>query len=100
MFVLISAFRHPDAVFITWSQLAMVSRVAIPLVLYVLAIEFLGIYVASALFMAVFMITLGDFRWWTVLATSLLIPLVFFFVFEIQFLVPLPKGPLEAALGY
>jgi hypothetical protein len=24
---------------------------------------------------------------------------VFFFIFEVWFLVPLPKGPLEAALG-
>jgi putative tricarboxylic transport membrane protein len=28
------------------------------------------------------------------------VPIVLFFLFDIWFLVPLPKGPLEAALGY
>jgi hypothetical protein len=29
-----------------------------------------------------------------------LVPLILFFVFEVWFLVPLPKGPLEAFFGY
>jgi hypothetical protein len=28
------------------------------------------------------------------------VPLMLFMMFEVWFLVPLPKGPLEAALGY
>jgi hypothetical protein len=59
-----------------------------------------GIYVASALFMAGFMATLGSFRWWQVLLAAVLTPVITFWVFELQFRVPLPKGPLEAALGY
>ena len=31
---------------------------------------------------------------------SVLVPLVLFIVFEVWFLVPLPKGPLEAFFGY
>jgi len=99
-FALVSAVRAPDSVFVTWGQLTQVARVFGPLLLYVAAIAFLGIYVASALFMVLFMVTLGSFRWWSVALASALIPLVLFWVFEIQFRVPLPKGPLEAALGY
>jgi putative tricarboxylic transport membrane protein len=72
----------------------------VPLFLYVLGIAYLGIYVASALFMAVFMIMLGSFRWWQTALGVVLVPLVAFWVFEQQFRVPLPKGPIEALLGY
>ncbi len=34
------------------------------------------------------------------LGVSILVPLALFFMFEKWFLVPLPKGPLEAWLGY
>ena len=34
------------------------------------------------------------------LGVSVAVPLVLFFMFEKWFLVPLPKGPLEAMLGY
>jgi len=33
------------------------------------------------------------------LGVSISVPVVFFVLFEIWFKVPLPKGPLEAALG-
>ncbi len=99
-FALVSAVRAADSVFVTWGQLRQVSRVLVPLVVYVAAISSLGIYVASALFLALFMMTLGSFRWWAVIVASLAVPLVFFWVFEIQFRVPLPKGPLEVMLGY
>ena len=39
------------------------------------------------------------FHYWLKL-TALLVPVVCFWVFELQFRVPLPKGPLEAMLGY
>jgi pimeloyl-ACP methyl ester carboxylesterase len=100
VFALVSALRSPDGVFVTYGQLRQVARVFVPLALFVAAISFLGIYVASALFMALFMATLGSFRPWSVALASLAVPLVAFWVFELQFRVPLPKGPLEAALGY
>jgi putative tricarboxylic transport membrane protein len=89
-----------DEVFVTWRQLRQVLRVFVPLLVFVVLIAWLGIYVASALFMALFMVTLGAFRPWTVALASLLVPLIAFWVFEIQFRVPLPKGPVESALGF
>ena len=49
---------------------------------------------------AFFMCAFGEFRLVTALATSIAIALVLFAVFELWFLTPLPKGPLEAALGF
>jgi putative tricarboxylic transport membrane protein len=99
--VLFGVLRNrTDEVFVTWRQLRQVLRVFVPLLVFVVLIAWLGIYVASALFMALFMVTLGAFRPWTVALASLLVPLIAFWVFEIQFRVPLPKGPVESALGF
>jgi|SRR5262245_5998431 len=60
----------------------------------------LGIYVASAIFIFAFMIAVGRENVFKSLGVSVLVPLALFFMFEKWFLVPLPKGPLEAMLGY
>ena len=97
---LVSALRREDSIFVTYSQLRLVAQVFVPLFLYLLGIAFLGIYLSSALFMALFMVTLGAFRWWQTALATVLVPLVIFWVFEQQFRVPLPKGLIEAFLGY
>lgn len=76
------------------------SAIFVPAVIYVFATAYIGIYVASAIYIAAFMIFFGKFAIWKALAVALSISLVSFMMFEIWFLVPLPKGPLEAALGY
>jgi putative tricarboxylic transport membrane protein len=60
----------------------------------------LGIYVASAIFIFAFMITVGRENILKSFGVSVFVPLALFFMFEKWFLVPLPKGPLEAMLGY
>ena len=60
----------------------------------------LGIYVASAIFILAFMIVIGRENPLKALGVSVLVPVALFFMFEKWFLVPLPKGPLEAWLGY
>jgi hypothetical protein len=42
---------------------------------------------------------LGKYAWWKVAAVSLGVVVAFFFIFEIWFKVPLPKGPIEALFG-
>lgn len=98
--VFVQGMRAESRVLVTWAQLKQVSLVLLPLAVYVFAIGYLGIYLASALFLGGFMIAFGSFRWWSILAAAVLIPLVTFWVFEMQFEVPLPKGPLEAMLGF
>ncbi len=71
-----------------------------PLLLYVALIRGLGIYVASALLIGWFMLRHGEHRRVTVAAVAVAVPLLLFAVFERWFLVPLPKGPLEALLGF
>ena len=72
----------------------------VPLIAFVAAIHFIGIYVASALFIAGFMMAFGHNGVLKSIAVGIGVPLVLFFMFEKWFLVPLPKGPLEAMLGY
>ncbi len=91
--------------FVSVSSLKMILSVMIPTVIYVGLIggvgplPALGIYVASATFIALFMKWLGKYAWPITVAVSLGVPLVFYLLFEIWFKVPLPKGPLEAAFG-
>jgi putative tricarboxylic transport membrane protein len=86
--------------FVGRGQLRDVLKVFVPTAVYVGLIGFIGIYVASALFVAVFMRWLGRFRWPVIVVVSVGVPLSFFLIFELWFLLPLPKGPLEDALGY
>ena len=86
--------------FVSWDRFKMVLAVLIPTVLYVLATQFIGIYVASAVFIGGFMRAIGRFNWPKVILISVIVSVVLFWMFEIQFLVPLPKGPLESLFGY
>ena len=60
----------------------------------------LGIYVASGLFIIAFMILIGRENPLKALGVGIAVPVALFLMFEKWFLVPLPKGPLEAWLGY
>ncbi len=86
--------------FVSWERFRLVLAVFIPTVAYVVLMMLIGIYVSSALFIAAFMIASRKFHWLTILAISVGSMLVVFWLFEIEFLVPLPKGPLETLLGY
>lgn len=100
LFILFQSFRSENSTFVTWEQLKQVARVLGPLVLFVALIQPLGLYVASAVFILVFMGVVATSRWWSIALTAVLVPIVCFWVFELQFRVPLPKGPVEAMLGY
>ena len=86
--------------FVSRKKLLLVLSVFVPSLIYVLAIYFIGIYVASALFIGAFMYWHGRFPWIKIIPVSVIVPLSMFLLFEVWFLVPLPKGPLEALVGY
>ncbi len=86
--------------FLTWEQARTVGTVFLPTVAYVVAIPYTGIYLASAVLVAWFMVRLGGFRASRAIPAGLATALVTFVVFEIWFLVALPKGPIENLLGY
>jgi hypothetical protein len=86
--------------FLSWEQARTVGTVFVPTLLYVAAIPFTGIYVASAALVAWFMLRLGGFGALRAVPAGFATAIVAFVVFEIWFLVVLPKGPLEEFLGY
>lgn len=92
----------PDdgALFAEWRQIRQVLSVVVPTAIYVAAIPFLGIYVASALLIIAFMKWLGNYAWLVSIAIGVVVPILTFLMFEIWFLVPLPKGPVEKLLGF
>lgn len=89
-----------DGSFVERTQLRDVMKVLIPSAVFVAMIGVIGIYVSSVLFIGAFMRWLGRFPWTTIAAVSLLVPLALFLLFEVWFLVPLPKGPVEDFFGY
>jgi hypothetical protein len=86
--------------FVTRAQLRRVMAVFAPTLLFCLATQFLGLYVASFLLIGGFMRLVGKIAWWKSLATAFVFTAVMFVTFDIVFDVIMPKGPLEAALGY
>jgi hypothetical protein len=100
---LVKAFRAVDTAgesFVGRGQLKLVLQVLVPAAIFVFLIGYIGIYVAAALYIGFFMAWLGRYSPTWIVPVAVLVPLVFFFLFEIWFLVPLPKGPLEGWLGY
>jgi hypothetical protein len=89
-------------VFVDREQLGRVLSVLLPAGVYVLAIQFLGIYVASAIYITLFMVVLGKYAWVKSIAAALVVNAVFFMMFEVWFQVPLHKGSLDllSGLGY
>jgi Tripartite tricarboxylate transporter TctB family len=91
-----------DGAFVDREQLSRVLQVLLPAVVYVLAISYLGVYVASALYIALFMIVLGKYPAFKSVLLALVFNAIFFAMFEAWFKVPLFKGSLDPlrALGY
>jgi hypothetical protein len=97
------ALRMPAArnkTFVEVGQLKLVLSVLVPSMVYVALVGWLGIYLSAVLFIALFMRWLGKYPWWKVVLVSVGTSVVFFLIFERWFLVPLPKGPVEAWLGF
>ncbi|MGH7060664.1 MAG: tripartite tricarboxylate transporter TctB family protein [Stellaceae bacterium] len=86
--------------FVASRPLVRVVQIVVPTVIFVIAIVFIGIYVATAVFIAFFMVWLGRYRVIVAVPLGVAIAAALFLTFEVWFLVPLPKGPLEALLGY
>ncbi len=85
--------------FVSRDELKKILTVLVPTVVYVSVIAYLGFYVASTVYIAYFMWHLGKYAWIKIAPVSIGVSVAFFLIFEIWFSVPLPKGPLEAALG-
>jgi putative tricarboxylic transport membrane protein len=94
------ARKEASETFVTRAQLRRVMAVFVPTLLFCLATQFLGMYVASFLLIAIFMRMVGKIALWKSLLTAFLFTAIMFVTFDIAFDVIMPKGPLEAAFGY
>jgi putative tricarboxylic transport membrane protein len=92
--------------FVTRERFLPVLKVLAPIVGFVLLTDppgpwpGLGLYVSSGLYLGFYMRWVGRHDWLLVVALSVAVPLIAFFIFEKWFLVPMPKGPMEAWFGY
>ena len=95
--------KAPDrSSFVDREQLSRVMSVLGPAAVYVLGVNFLGIYGASAVYIALFMVILGSYSPVRSVVLAVIVNAVFFMMFEVWFKVPLFKGTLEPLrfLGY
>jgi hypothetical protein len=88
--------------FVEWGQLKLVLSVLVPALVYVLAVQIFGMYVASAIYIMLFMRWLGHYSWMKSAAIGFGVSAAIFVLFEIWFKVPLYKGAFDALawLGY
>lgn len=86
-------------VFAEREQLRLVLAILWPMTAYVALVSVMGIYVASVVLVGYFMLRHGKHGIALTAGVSVGVPLFFYLVFERWFLVPLPKGPLEALVG-
>jgi len=91
--------QDPRQIFADWSQLMSVLSVVVPTAIYVVAVPWAGIYAASLVLIAVFMMWLGRYSIAMSAAVSIGVTIVTYLMFEKWFLVPLPKGPIEDFFG-
>ncbi|HSI41291.1 MAG TPA: tripartite tricarboxylate transporter TctB family protein [Xanthobacteraceae bacterium] len=91
--------EDPSDLFAEWGQMGQVLKVLIPTTIYVALVPILGIYLPSVILIAVFMKWLGSYGWPLTAAVAFGVPAFFYVTLERWFLIPLPKGPVEALFG-
>ena len=93
--------RGRDAqIFVQPEQVKQVMVILLPSTAYVLGIQYIGIYVSSAVFIALFMKFAGKYGWLRSACVGVAVSVTTFLLLEVWFTIPLPKGPLENLLGY
>lgn len=81
-----------DKLFVEWGALRQIMQVLIPAAFYVLGIQLIGIYFASAAYIAMFMVYLGKYSWIKGILLGVAVSAVTYAMFEVWFKVPLFKG--------
>jgi hypothetical protein len=91
--------KRPEGNFADGQQLKQVLIVLLPAALYVLAVQLIGVYIASAIYIALFMTLLGKYSPVKSATAAVVIMVLFFALFEVWFKVPLFKGEFNM-LGF
>ena len=87
------------AVFVGAAEFRRMISVFVPTAALAAAMPILGCYVPMVVYLAFMMRVHGRYGWLRTAVTSIAIAAAFYLVFELWFLVPLAKGPLEEAFG-
>jgi putative tricarboxylic transport membrane protein len=103
--ILVQAWRRPDQAlyrhpFLTRERAVPVAKVLGPAAALIVLTHLIGLYVAGGLYLGTYMRWIGRHSWILIVLLGVGVPVATFLVFEVWFLVPLPKGPLEGYLGY
>lgn len=93
---------HFHTLFVEWQPLRQVLSVLLPAAVYIGAIQVIGLYVASAFYIAGFMMWLGHYGWLRSALVGVGVAALAFVTFEVWFQVPLYKGAFDplSFLGY
>jgi len=88
--------------FVDRAQLKRVLSVLLPAVVYVFMVQMVGLYLASTVYIALFMVILGHYSWFKSAGVAVVVNALFFFMFEVWFKVPLYKGQFNplSVFGY
>jgi len=89
-----------DKPFIPREAVKPVLQVVIPATLMVAATEYIGLYLAAAIYMGIYMRWIGKHSWKAVLPLAIIVPSVTWYVFEKLFLIPMPQGSLMGWLPF
>ena len=85
--------------FVDKESFGQVMAVLLPAFVFILGVQLIGIYVSSAIYIAIFMVWLGKYPIWKAVAVAVGVSAALYFMFEYWFQVPLPHGswinPLE-----
>jgi putative tricarboxylic transport membrane protein len=103
--ILVQVWRRPDPArhrhpFLTRARAGPVAKVLGPAAAMIVLTYLVGLYLAGGLYLATYMRWIGRHSWALTALLAIGVPLATFLVFEIWFLVPMPKGPIEAMLGF
>jgi hypothetical protein len=89
-----------DRPFLPPRGLRPVLSAGLPAAAMVLLMPFVGLYVASGLYLAAYMHWIGRYRLVVSLLAGILLPLAGYIVFQRWFLIPVPEGSLTARFGF
>ena len=89
-------------IFVEWGALGRVSAIVVPAAIFAVGIYLVGIYVSALLYITAFMVWIGRYPWYKGLAVGFGVSFALFLMFEVWFLVLLPKGAYNVLsfIGY
>jgi hypothetical protein len=101
--ILIQGFRKlkkdgPGGRLIPEGGLKPILWVLLPAAAMVILVQFVGLHLAAALYLAFYMRAVGKIGWLKVALVSILVPVSLYIVFDRLFLIPLPGGMLGSKI--